>query len=241
MMGIERKYRVPRIVGAHQGVPLWLRIGLLLLLVAGVAWLAYQQGGNGIAQGFVSLQSGGRDRVKTLEEERNELRRELAMVKQAAEVDKEALLAIRDQIKSIQDERLKMEEELAFLRGIVSTTSKKQVLRVQNFKLDPGLEERQYVYKFSVSQVINSGMVVKGRIEMTIQGLQDGQAKTLRLEQLSKEKINGHKMRFRYFQNIEGKLYLPEGFQPASITIDVKPSGGKLAPVSESYNWSPIS
>ncbi|MCU7905844.1 MAG: hypothetical protein KZQ76_08290 [Candidatus Thiodiazotropha sp. (ex Epidulcina cf. delphinae)] len=246
MAATEKKYRVPKIVSADQGMPLWLRTVLLLLLLmvvvgVGMAWVTYRQGGNGIAQGFASLQSGGGDRVKALEQERNEWRRELAMVTQAAEVDKEALLAIRDQIKSIQDERLKMEEELTFLRGIVSTSSKKQVLRVQNFKLDSGLEERQYVYRFSVSQVINSGMVVKGRIELTIQGLQDGQAKALRLEHLSEEKISSHKMRFRYFQKVEGKLNLPDGFQPATITIDVKPSSAKLAPVSESYDWPPIS
>jgi hypothetical protein len=235
-----KKYRVPRIVGANEGVPRWIRMGLLLILLGGVAWLAYKQGGSSLAQGFARLQS-GLDHVQTLEEERNQLRRELAMVKQAAEVDREALIAVRDQIKQLQDERLKMEEELTFLRGIVSTSSKQQVLRVQNFKLEPGLEAQQFVYKFSVSQVINSGRVVKGKIEMTVTGLQDGQAKQLKLEALSVEKLSSHKMRFRYYQNVEGKLHLPAGFEPATIKIDVKPSSSKLKPVSESYNWSPIS
>ena len=240
-MGIEKKYRVPKIVAAHERSPLWQRLGVLLLVLGGVAWLAYQQGGNGLAQGFARLQSGGKDRIELLEQERNELKRELAMVKQAADVDREALLAIREKIKTMQSERLKMEEELAFLKGIVSTSSKKQVLRVQNFKLEPGLEDQQYVYKYTVSQVINSGGVVKGKIEMSFTGLKDGQTTLLKLEQLSEEKLSSHKMRFRYFQNVEGKLRLPKDFQPATITIEVKPTGSRLAPVSESYNWSPVS
>ncbi|MES9971771.1 MAG: DUF6776 family protein [Candidatus Thiodiazotropha sp.] len=235
-----KKYRVPKIVGANQGVPHWLRLSLLILLLGGVAWLAYQQGGSSIAQGFARLQS-GMDHVKSLEQERNDLRRELAMVKQAGDVDRQALLAIRDQVKKLQDERLKMEEELTFLRGIVSTSTKKQVLRVQNFKLEPGLEAQQFIYRFSVSQVINSGSVVKGKIEVAVMGLQDGRSKLLKLQELSDEKLSSHKMRFRYYQNVEGKVHLPAGFQPASITIDVKPSSAKLKPVSESYNWSPIS
>jgi FtsZ-binding cell division protein ZapB len=234
-----RKYRVPKIVGADEGVPRWLRLSLLLLLLGAVAWLAYQQGGNGLAKGFARLQS-GMDRVGMLEMERNELKRELAMLKQTAEVDREALAAVREQIKTFQDERLKMEEELAFLRGIVSTSSKKRALRVQNFKLEAGLEARQFVYKFSVSQVINSGTVVKGRIEITITGLQDGEARQFTLEKLSKENISSHKMRFRYYQNIEGTIHIPEGFEPATILIDVKPSSTKLEPVSESYDWSPL-
>jgi hypothetical protein len=235
-----KKYRVPKIVGANQGIPGWVRLGLLVILLGGVAWFAYKQGGSGIAQGFARLQS-GLNRVQTLEQERNELRRELAMVRQAADVDREAFVAVREQIKKLQDERLEMEEELTFLRGIVSTSSKKQVLRVQNFKLEPGLEAQQFSYKFTVSQVINSGSVVKGKIELAISGLQGGQAKLLKLETLSDEKLSNHKMRFRYYQNVEGKLHIPAGFQPATIKIDVIPSSSKLKSVSESYNWSPIS
>jgi hypothetical protein len=163
------------------------------------------------------------------------------MVKQAAEIDRESILSIRDQIKVFQDERLKMEEELAFLRGIVSTNSKKQGLRVQNFKLEPGLEAGQYNYKFSVSQVINSGIVAKGSIGLSILGLQNGESKRLQLSQVSTEKLDKIKMRFRYFQNVEGKLKIPDDFEPASIEVEVKPSGSKLQPVKESYNWSPVS
>ncbi|MEJ2424804.1 MAG: hypothetical protein P8101_10135 [Candidatus Thiodiazotropha sp.] len=240
-MPIDKRYRVPKIVAGHERSPLWLRIGFWILLLGGVAWLAYQQGGNGIRQGLARLQSGGQSQIQLLEQERNELKRELTMVKQAAEVDREALLAVRDKIKTMQSERLKLEEELAFLKGIVSTSSKKQVLKIQNFKLEPGLEEQQYVYKFTVSQVINRGSVVSGKIEMTVTGLRGGKTTQLSLDQLTTEKTSSHKMRFRYFQSIEGKIRVPQDFEPATISIDVKPSGGKLAPVSEAYDWSPVS
>jgi hypothetical protein len=221
-------------------VPLWVRGSLLVLLLLGAAWLGYQQGTSGTT-GFVGLQPDSKHRIETLKEERNALRRELTMVKQAAEVDRESIVSIRDQIKQYQDERLKMEEELAFLRGIVSTNNKKQALRVQNFKLEPGLEEGQYIYRFSVSQVINSGIVAKGMIELNIEGLQNGRSTRLSLAKVSEEKLDKIKMRFRYFQNVEGKLQLPKDFEPASIEIEVKPTGGRLEPVKESFDWSPIS
>lgn len=236
-----QQYQPPKIVASNRGFSLWLRVLLLLLLIFVVAWLAYQQGSAGGTSGFVVLQPDAKQQIKTLEKERNDLRRELAMVKQAAEIDRESILSIRDQIKRFQDERLKMEEELAFLRGIVSTTSKKQALRVQNFRMEPGLEERQFVYKFSVSQVINSGIVAKGTIEISVEGLQEGRTRLLSLNQISDDKSEVIKMRFRYFQNVEGKLQMPEGFEPATINIEVNPSGDKLEPVKESYNWSPTS
>ena len=163
------------------------------------------------------------------------------MVKQAADIDRESILSIREKIKQFQDERLKMEEELAFLRGIVSTGSKKKTLRVQNFRLETGLEAGQYVYKFSVTQVINSGLIAKGKIDINVEGLQDGLTRIIDLSELTDDKASGIKMRFRYFQNIEGKLSIPDGFEPATINIEVKPSGKKLESVKESYNWSSFS
>lgn len=222
-------------------MPFWLKILLMISVVCGVAWVAYQQGSAGETSGFAVLQPDAKSKIAVLEKERDQLRRELTMVKQAAEIDRESILTIRDQIKVFQDERLKMEEELAFLRGIVSTTSKKTALKVQNFRLEPGLETRQFHYKFSVSQVINSGIVAKGKIELSVEGLQGGRTKRLSLNQVSPDDVESIKMRFRFFQNVEGKLLIPEGFEPATINIEVKPSGKKLAPVKETFNWSPIS
>ena len=240
-MAGARKYRPPKIVSEQERFPFWLRALLLLISLVTAAWLGYIQGSDGSPASLVGLDSDAKRRIETLENERNALRRELKMVKQAAEIDRESIISIRDQIKQFQDERLKLEEELAFLRGIVSTDNKKQGLRVQNFKLEPGLESGQYIYKFSVSQVINSGIVAKGSIGLSILGLQQGQSKKLNLSQVSSEKLDKIKMRFRYFQNVEGKLKIPEGFEPASIEVEVKPSSKKLQPVKESYNWSPVS
>jgi hypothetical protein len=240
-MGAARKFRPPKIVSEQDRFPFWLRALLFFLLLLGVAWVGYQQGSDGSPAALVGLPPDAKHQIELLEQERNALRRELKMVKQAAEIDRESIIAIRDQIKQFQDERLKMEEELAFLRGIVSTDSKKKGLRVQGFKLEPGLEAGHYVYKFSVSQVINSGIIAKGSIGLTILGLHNGQSKQLSLSQVSAQKLDKIKMRFRYFQNVEGKLKIPEGFEPATIEVEVKPSSKKLQPVKESYNWSPIS
>ena len=91
---------------------------------------------------------------------------------------------------------------------------------------------------FTVSQVINSGQTAKGRILLSAEGLQDGASRTLTLSEMSDGKEQSIKMRFRYFQNVEGGVKLPEGFVPATLTIEVKPDNGKMAPVTETYDWS---
>lgn len=237
----DLRYRAPKIVASSGGWSPWWRALLVVSGILALAWFAYLQGRSGAGVRLVGIQPDARLQIKVLETERNELRRELAMVKQAADIDRESILSIRERIKQFQDERLKMEEELAFLRGIVSTTSKKQALRVQNFKLEPGLEAGRYLYKFSISQVINSGIIAKGKIDISVEGLRDGRTQVLSLSEISDDKAENIKMRFRFFQNIEGKLLLPDGFEPASFNIEVKPAGEQLETVKETFNWSPIS
>jgi len=236
-MGIEKKYRTPRIIAPHEGVHVWLWVVLVLALIAGFGWIGYQLGGPELTQRIPGLKPFAEKRLRSLQEERDELRRELNRVQQEAQMDQIAMRAIKDQIKQFQTERLEMEEELAFLRGIVSDTSDKTGLRVQKFKLTPGMEDDQFDYRFSVSQVINSGTTAKGRIQISVEGLKDDQAATLSLKDLTGGKVKSHKMRFRYFQNIEGSLTLPDGFVPAKIVIELDPEGKKQDKVKAIYDW----
>jgi hypothetical protein len=237
-MGIEKKYRGPKIIAPGQGGPTWLRPLLLLILAGVIGWYSYQMGGAQLSSALSVLKPDVKEKLKVLEEERDELRRQLTMARQTSQMDQEAIKAIKEKVKQFQDERLKLEEELAFLRGIVSTGPNKAGLRIQSFKLEQGLEPQLFSYKFTVSQVINSGMTAKGKILLSVEGLQDGAAKTLTLEEMSEGKDQSIKMRFRYFQNVEGALKLPEGFEPATLTIEAKPDSGKLEPVTETYDWS---
>ena len=236
-MDIEKKYQVPKIVAPHEGAPVWVWILLVLLLIAGVGWLGYQMGGPDLQERIVSFKPFAEKRLKSLQDERDELRRELNRVQREAQMDQVALKAVKEQIKQFQTERLEMEEELAFLRGIVSDTSDKNRLRVQKFKLKPGLEKGQFDYQFSVSQVINSETTAKGKILISVEGLQQDQAVALDLKDMTDGKLRSHKMQFRFFQNIEGTLTLPDDFIPAKIVIEVDPEGKKQDSVKAIYDW----
>jgi hypothetical protein len=236
-MVIDKKYQVPKIIASHEVVPIWLRIALLLSLIIGVGWLGYQMAVPDLTGGIVGFSPFKEKRLRDLTEERDELRRQVKMVQQEAEMDQVALRSVKEQIKQFQDERLEMEEELTFLRGIVSDGSNKTGLRVQKFKLQPGLEAGQFNYQFSVSQVISSDTQAKGRINISLEGLQDGQAAVLGLKELTKEKLRSHKMLFRFFQNVEGTLKLPTGFSPAKMIIELQPDDKKLDKVTAIYDW----
>jgi len=40
---------------------------------------------------------------------------------------------------------------------------------------------------------------------------------------------------FRYFQNLEQDIVLPDGFEPRAVTVEVR--SPRMDPVRESYSW----
>lgn len=175
--------------------------------------------------------------IETLTEEKADLLRRLAKQVQLSQIDREAQSLVQDELKKYQDERLKMEEELVFLRGMVSSKSGSNVLRLQRLRLLPGKTDNSFLYSFTVSKVFKGYDYVEGAVFLTLTGEQDGERRTIALKELAGDKKDSLKMRFKYFQNIEGELFLPGGFVPSSVTIEVKPDGNTFAPVKKSFKW----
>jgi hypothetical protein len=153
------------------------------------------------------------------------------------DIDQESLSKLQQQLKADQNERLKIEEELAFLRGMVSSKLGKGVLHIQRLRLQPGESENQFSYAFTVSKVLRNSEYLNGFVYISISGKLDGSKRALPLEQVSEEKTGKIKMRFKHFQNIEGKLLLPSGFKPSGVTIEVKPEGDEFKSIKKSYKW----
>ena len=57
------------------------------------------------------------------------------------------------------------------------------------------------------------------------------------LSQLDKEKTDAVKFRFRYFQNINGEMILPEGFQPREVMVVAQSSGRNAQRLEKTFDW----
>lgn len=236
-MALHKRYRVPKIVASDHQVGLPWRVLLILALMAASAAVGYFITGQPAECGFAVFNPAAEKRIETLKAEREDLMRRLAMAEQAAKLDREALTAVKQNIKTYQDERLAMEEELAFLKGIVSTDDKAEGLKVTLFNLNREAEPGLYSYRLAVSQTINSGITAKGYIKIDIEGLAGDKTKTLALAEISPDKQDKIKMRFRYFQYVDGQMKLPDGFEPSKMLVNVEPSSSKLSSVSQSFDW----
>ena len=79
---------------------------------------------------------------------------------------------------------------------------------------------------------------VKGRVDFSLEGAQDGVATTYKLEQLLPEDGSGSwPFAFRYFQDFDRELILPDGFMPEKINVEVVSNTKSIASVKQSFDW----
>ncbi len=167
----------------------------------------------------------------------SQLRQQVVELQRRSQVDKETLRLTKEELRGLQDERLRLEGEVARLRGLVEPGSSKNKLRIQHFRLHRMQRADRYRYLFTVSKVTESSNYVAGRIWVTVYGNQGGSQSSLPLKSVTTSSIESLKMRFRQFQKVEGVLQLPQGFEPLSVTIEVRPESGKIAPVKSKFDW----
>ncbi len=238
-MGVDHKTRTPRIVQSNGGGIRWFAVFFLGALLGGVGWFAFDYGRE--LAGLSYSDTGRsvkrlRKAVTALTQERDELRQQLVALERSSQIDREASRLAPTELKKLQEERQELEKDLEFLRNLVEDKAA-GALRIKEFKLAAMDKEREYSYRFTVSQMKEDFGMSKGYVDISIQGILKGVKKTLKLPVLSAGKKKTHKILFRHFQNIQGQLLLPEGFVPDRLIVEVSPETKKLPPLRESFDW----
>ena len=171
-----------------------------------------------------------------LDEEILTLREQKAQLERAAQIEQQAYTELNASIKVLQDEILELKGELAFYRGIVSPKEASRGLHLQSFSL-VGNGQRSFRYKIVLTQVLKNDRMAHGRVQLRVDGLMDNKPKTLHLAAMDDKAVKELSYRFKYFQNLEGNLNLPENFRPLRASIQILPRGRKTDMIEKTIEW----
>ena len=203
-------------------------------------WIAFELGQ--IRAGHNSMEAGEltRELEAALDEEREtteELRARIAQLETDLKVDRAAYAGVEQELSELEAEIFAQEEDLEFYRGIVA--DQQTGLRIQDFVLWRGDRPRAFSMRLVLAQAMRAGSRISGSVDLDIEGMQDGEAKTLRLRDVligagSKSRLD---FAFRYFQNLEADLLLPKGFEPLRVNLRLSPNGKSAKTVEKSVEW----
>lgn len=223
------------------GIPFWVvRSAIVLALVFG-GYLTFEFGRIQAAYNIVDAVAERRsyeDRIRDLQAEIVMLKEEIALLETHREIDREAYQDVETSLVGLQRKIQEQRDAIEFYRGIVSPADRGRGLRVQSLRLSEGKSEREYNLQLVLIQVMQHDLTVKGQVDMSLDGEQDGVAKTYALEQLLPENEDSNwPFSFRYFQNFDRQLVLPDGFVPEQINIEVQSQTRSIADVKQSFLW----
>ena len=215
--------------------------GVLLGLVFVSAYLVFELGR--IKAGYDIVEAANERQafegiIAELESEVVGFKQEVALLETHRDIDQEAYKEVESSLSSLQAKIVEQQDAIAFYRGIVSPADGKPGLRVQGLTLTRGDEERQFNVRLVLVQSMKHDRKVSGNVLMSVHGSQDGKEKSYELaELLSDDADSGWPFSFRYFQNFNRQLLLPDGFTPRQIRVEVRSKTRSIADVEASFDW----
>jgi cell division protein FtsB len=220
---------------------LMIRVFLVLLVLI-VGYLVFEYGR--ISAGYDTVdaanQRGQLDaHIATLDDEIEALKQEVALLETHREIDREAYKEVESSLIGLQAKIVEQQDVIAFYRGIVSPADGKPGLRVQDFKLTRGNEEREFNLRLVLVQAMKHDRKASGDVALSVEGSENGEAKSYALsELLPPDADKAWPFSFRYFQDFDRQIVLPDGFTPERVHVEVRSRTRSISSIEESFAWA---
>jgi len=214
-----------------------------LVAIAGGGWALFDYGryragfdSEAALQQLTSLEH----RIQAYGIEAQGLREQIAILEYGKEIDQAAYVTVDGHLKGLQDELHELKQQLSFYQGIVSPADIKKGVRVLSFKFASQAEANVFNYKLILMQGPKRARQVIGRVRVSLVGLKQGKETKYSLEDLLLAEAGSGKYRFKYFQEFQGAIALPEGFEPTEVAVKLTPSGKNPKVVEELFEWNTL-
>jgi hypothetical protein len=225
----------------HSPLRVWTTRAVIAVLALIGSYLIYEFGR--IQAGYNLVDAAGErqeleQHITMLEGEILALKEQVTLLETHRDIDRQAYTEVESSLTDLQAKIQEQKDAIAFYRGIVSPADGNKGLRVQDLKLTRGRAEREYNIRLVLVQAMQHDRKVSGNVKLTIDGDQDGVETTYEYAQLLPEDAKeAWAFSFRYFQDFDRQLVLPDGFTPQRVNIEVESRTRSIASIAESYSW----
>ncbi len=212
---------------------------LAVLVLPGGGWLAgYWQAGADHLRAAAEREMLAAQ-VSTLQQRLVTAEERLAITRLGADVDNQTLDTLRQSLREEQAMVAELREELSFYRSLMAPEEREQGLGIRSWELYPLPVAGRYHFKLVLHQQARHHAQLQGHVTVELAGLLDGDEQVLPLHGLSTDiEQQDIRLRFTYFQNIEGELELPQGFQPLRVNVAAHSSRPRQSRVERSFGWA---
>ena len=168
---------------------------------------------------------------------RNQAR--LTVVEREADVFRGANQLLRSKESEHQAALSRMQSELDFYRRLAGTSATQTGLATYAAELITTNSDRVFHFKLTLTQNIRRASMIEGAAHIFVEGTLNDRPVTLDWSQVTDDTTPEPLFRFKYFQQLEGYLAMPENFSPTRLRIALEVDGLR-SPVVQVFRWSDL-
>jgi hypothetical protein len=210
----------------------------LLALIVGMWWWGFDFGQflGGFNRGAVAEKQ---EKMETdlaqTKTENAKLRTRVSELESDLSVTRGAQATLSKQALELQNENTQIKEELAFLQKFFGDTGKQGSISIQRLTAE---RERDDAYRFSLLVVRGGNPSGDFSGQLTLQAglVTGGRPATIALPDDQPDAAAALKLKFKYYQRIEGTIRVPPGSQLRTLQAKVLETGQPLPKATRSLN-----
>lgn len=135
---------------------------------------------------------------------------------------------LQSTLKSQEAQAQELKRQLAFFERIMRPTGEQVGVVIDNLTLQETGVPGRYHYRLALTQPSKKRELFRGQVQIRVEGSLADKPKTLTGRDLGM-KLSEWRYALRYFQLLEGKWQLPEGFVPERIRVTINKDGRQPA------------
>lgn len=175
--------------------------------------------------------------IGRLEKSNRDLRARLAALETMRVGHERERAEVSRTILDLQGRLARQQQDLAFYRGIVTQSAGALGVKIQQLRIENADAPRRYRVRLTLVQAGRPESAVSGTVSLKVDGAAGSAGASHELASLTGQKQSELPFNFRYFENFEQEISLPEGFTPEKVTVVVRATRKGVTPLTQSFPW----
>nr|WP_284048224.1 DUF6776 family protein [Marinobacter sp. ATCH36] len=181
------------------------------------------------------------EQVEQLQSQSRETSQQLVNLERGRTIDAQALNQARRTIVNLETQIASLKADLTFYKNIMAPSETSKGLQVDRLAMQSARQEGAYNFKLVLTQVGDNKSYISGVVAVNVIGMRNDEKEVIALRDLSDDIEDlGVRFRFRYFQDIEGLLRVPEGFEPLELQVVARAEGSKSSQAERTFDWDEL-
>jgi len=211
---------------------------LLLCVLSAVYTITLHRAAPDLVKAKVRIKT-QRAEIRSLTSRLEDSKLQQKVAEHEADVIRRANQLLREEESGRQTELNRLQGELEFYQRLAGASGTQLGLAVYHLELSPTGSERVFRYVLTLTQNLRRSAIISGSVSMEVEGTQDDRPLTLSWSRLGDGSQPAPEFRFKYFQQLEGYIALPEHFAPSRLLVTLHTKGqGK--PPSRGFDWNTL-